>query len=158
MSLYHIIIIFYFLMVEKMDRIYHGCMTKNTDGTNRLIGPGEKCLVPTAWPFCQYIEDMPNIGVKTRSQYTVSNWSFDTYFWNKSNEDIERWMTAPDSEVYLMKWAKRFYVVWCYFFCSIALWTMEIKYQTVQMKKNGLKENTMSKNFLFKQYISLNNC
>ena len=35
---------------------------------------------------------------------------------------------------------------------------MEIKYQTVQMKKNGLKENTMSKNFLFKQYISLNNC
>ena len=25
-----------------MEQIYHGCMTKNADGTNKLIGPGEK--------------------------------------------------------------------------------------------------------------------
>ena len=27
-----------------MDQIYHGCMTKNVDGMNKLIGPGKKCL------------------------------------------------------------------------------------------------------------------
>ena len=30
-----------------MDQIYHGCMSKNVDGMNKLIGPGEKCLVST---------------------------------------------------------------------------------------------------------------
>ena len=30
-----------------MDLIYHGCMTKNADGTNKLIGPGEKRLIAT---------------------------------------------------------------------------------------------------------------
>ena len=52
-----------------MDRIYHGCMTKNADGTNRLLSAGEKCLVPTARPFCKYIDDMETSGVKTHSQY-----------------------------------------------------------------------------------------
>ena len=71
-------------MLDKMDRIYHGCMTKNADRTNRLIGPGEKCLVPTARPFWKYIEDIPAVGVKTRKQYknqpTASNRTFGTYF------------------------------------------------------------------------------
>ena len=38
-------------MLVIMDRIYHGCMTKNAGGTNRVIGPGEKCFVPTAQAF-----------------------------------------------------------------------------------------------------------
>ena len=88
----------------KMDRIYHGCMTQNADRTNRLIGPGETCLVPTARPFWKYVEDIETSGVKTRTQYkrqpTVSNKAFDTYFGNKN---IERWKTAPDSEVYILK-------------------------------------------------------
>ena len=91
----------------KMDRIYHGCMTQNADRTNRLIGPGETCLVPTARPFWKYVEDIETSGVKTRTQYkrqpTVSNKAFDTYFRNKNKEDIERWKTAPDSEVYILK-------------------------------------------------------
>ena len=29
-----------------MERIYHGCMCKNTDATNSIIAAGEKCLVP----------------------------------------------------------------------------------------------------------------
>ena len=91
----------------KMDRIYLGCMTQNADGTNRLIGSGEKCLVPTARPFWKYVEDIETSGVKTRTQYkrqpTVSNKAFDTYFRNKNKEDIERWKTAPDSEVYILK-------------------------------------------------------
>ena len=91
----------------KMDRIYHGCMTQNADRTNRLIGPGEKCLVPTVRPFWKYVEDIETSGVKTRTQYkrqpTVSNKAFDTYFRNKNKEDIERWKTASDSEVYILK-------------------------------------------------------
>ena len=65
-----------------MDRIYHDCMTKNAEGTNRLIAPGEKCLVPTARPFWKYIEDILNNGIKTRRQYknqpTVCNGTFGT--------------------------------------------------------------------------------
>lgn len=87
-----------------MDRIYNGCMRKNADGSNRLILRGEKCLVPTFQPFWKYIEDIETSGVKTRTQYkrqpTVSNKAFDTYFRNKN---IERWKTAPDSEVYILK-------------------------------------------------------
>ena len=30
-----------------MDQIYYGCMSKNVDGMNKLIGPGEKCLIST---------------------------------------------------------------------------------------------------------------
>lgn len=87
-------------MLAEMDRIRHGCMTKSADGTNRLIGPGEKCLVPTAKPFWKYIENIETSGVKTHTQYkkqpTVSNRAFDTYFRDKTKEDIERWETASD--------------------------------------------------------------
>ena len=27
-----------------MSLVYNGCFTKNADGANKLIGPGEKCL------------------------------------------------------------------------------------------------------------------
>ena len=73
----------------------------------RLIGPGEKCLVPTVRPFWKYFENIETSGVKMRTQYkkqpTVSNRAFNIYFQNKNKEDIERWKTAPDSEVYVLK-------------------------------------------------------
>ena len=82
-------------------------MTKNIDETIRLIGPGEKCLVPTVRPFWKYFENIETSGVKMRTQYkkqpTVSNRAFNIYFRNKNKEDIERWKTAPDSEVYVLK-------------------------------------------------------
>ena len=43
-----------------MDCIYHGCFRKAEDGTNWIIGPGEKCLVPVSKPFWKYIEDIPS--------------------------------------------------------------------------------------------------
>ena len=43
-----------------MDRIYHGCMRENADGTTRLIGPREKCLVPTVRPYWKYPKDLPD--------------------------------------------------------------------------------------------------
>ena len=38
-----------------------------------------------------------------KKQPTVSNRAFNIYFRNKNKEDIERWKTAPDSEVYVLK-------------------------------------------------------
>ena len=50
-----------------MGLIYYGCMTKNADGTNKLIGPGEKYVTPTAQCFWKDPQDVRS-GVKTRSQ------------------------------------------------------------------------------------------
>ena len=50
-----------------MAQIYHGCMPKNADGTNEILGPGEKCLVPTDKCFLKDTQDIKNCGVKTRS-------------------------------------------------------------------------------------------
>ena len=33
--------------MEKSDCIYHGCFTKNRDGTNRIIEKNKACLIPT---------------------------------------------------------------------------------------------------------------
>ena len=51
-----------------MAKIYHGCITKNADGTNKLIGPGEKSLISTDKCFWKEPEDIKSSGVKTRSQ------------------------------------------------------------------------------------------
>ena len=79
-----------------MDRIYHGCMTKNADGTNRIIVPGEQCLVPTANCFSKYPENVVKHGVKIRSQakklHTVNLIAFDRYFQEKSTP---RWIATP---------------------------------------------------------------
>ena len=48
-----------------MAQIYHGCMPKNADGTNEILGPGEKCLVPTDKCFLKDTQDIKNCGVKT---------------------------------------------------------------------------------------------
>ena len=41
-----------------MALIYHDCFTKNAHGTNKLIGPGEKCLIPTAQCFWKDPKDV----------------------------------------------------------------------------------------------------
>ena len=69
-----------------MGLIYHGCMTKNADGTNKLIGPGEKCVTPTGQCFWKDPQDVRS-GVKTCSQSikqpTMSTEDYDYYFQNK---------------------------------------------------------------------------
>ena len=50
-----------------MEKIYHGCMAKNADGTNKIIGPGEKCLIPTDKCFWKDPRDIKKSKVKTRS-------------------------------------------------------------------------------------------
>ena len=59
--------LFNLLKMEKSERIYRGCFTKNRDGTNRLIKKGKACITLTSKPFWKNPEDVFS-GVKTRSQ------------------------------------------------------------------------------------------
>ena len=56
--------------IQKTERIFHGCFTKNRDGTNRLIEKGKACITPTNNPFWKYPEDVHS-GVRTRSQEKI---------------------------------------------------------------------------------------
>ena len=53
--------------IRESDKIYHGCFNKNSDGTNKLIKKGEKCLKLTHFPFWKCPWDVPN-GSVTRAQ------------------------------------------------------------------------------------------
>ena len=53
--------------MDKKNKAFHGCFTKNKDGTNRIIGRAEKCLTQTNCPFWKYPEDI-NVSVRTPSQ------------------------------------------------------------------------------------------
>ena len=73
-----------------MNGIYHGCFTKNVDGTNKILLAGERCLCPTAKPLWKFPEDIENVGVKTRSQtkreqQCVTKKAYDEYFENKEH-------------------------------------------------------------------------
>ena len=97
-----------------MNYIYHGCFTKNANGTNKIILAGERCLCPTSKPFWKFPEAIDNVGVKTRSQtkreqQRVTKKAYNEYFENKKR--IHQWITAPDLEVYVMKSTDRFHVV-----------------------------------------------
>ena len=81
-----------------MMLVYHDCFTKNVDGTNKIIGPGEKCLIPTAQCFWKDPEDVRS-GVKTRNQLknqpTVSMEDYQYYFQKKQR--IQRWISNTEN-------------------------------------------------------------
>ena len=89
---------------------YHGCFTKNAAGTNKLIGPGEKCLTHTAQCFWKDPEDVRS-GVKTRSQLanqlTVSTEDYQYYF--KKKQRMDQWIL--DTEQYTTKASDQFFNV-----------------------------------------------
>ena len=62
-------------------------MTKNVDGTNKVIGPGEKCFFQTDKCFCKDPQGIKNYGVKTGSrtkkEHTVSIQTYGNYFEQK---------------------------------------------------------------------------
>ena len=53
--------------IQKSEKIYHGCFTKNRDGTNKLIEKGKACIIATNNLFWKYPEDV-NSSVRTRLQ------------------------------------------------------------------------------------------
>ena len=66
-----------------MSAIYHGCVLKNADGTNKIITNTENCITPTDQCLWKHPNDVPN-GVKTRSNTkdkpTVGYKELDEYF------------------------------------------------------------------------------
>ena len=96
------------------DRVFHGCMRKNSDGTNRIIEKNFTCLYPTNMPFWKRARDV-DFGVRTRSQEArqdfVKRLDFNRYCRSRGREDIKRWLSADESEVYDMKGNDRFFVV-----------------------------------------------
>ena len=101
--------------MQKSDCIYHGCFTKNRDGSNRLIEKTKGCLFPTNNPFWKYPQDIPN-GVRTQSQEKknqnlVEKGEYNRYFRQKNQCNIRRWLEADESEVRLLKQSDKFYVV-----------------------------------------------
>ena len=53
--------------MEKNGTVYHGGLTKNWDGANRIIEKNKACLFPTSTPFWKDLEVIPS-GARTRSQ------------------------------------------------------------------------------------------
>ena len=74
--------------MNKIEKIFHSCFTKNKDGTNCLIKKGERCLVPTSNPFWKYLEDIESCGVRTRSQEKNQKKSQDVHTINTLNKKI----------------------------------------------------------------------
>ena len=93
-----------------MALIYHGCLSKNADDTNKLIAPGQKCLTPTAPWFWKDSKDVRCV-VKTRSlsrnQPAVSTENFEYYL--KKKQRIEKWISAI--EKYTTKASDKFFTV-----------------------------------------------
>ena len=84
-----------------MEKVYRSCMTKNADGTNKIIGPGEQCLIPTNNPFWKQPQDIKNCGVKTRSctkkEAMVSIQSYRNYVEQK--ERAGQWVVGTEPRI-----------------------------------------------------------
>ena len=71
------------LLNERMDRIYHGCWLKYSNGTNKIIDRGEKCLTPTNKYLWKDTSDIINT-IRARFQLKnepTAHWkTIDSYF------------------------------------------------------------------------------
>ena len=94
-----------------MAQINHACMTKNSNGTKKIIGHGEKCLAPTGKCFWKDAEHIKSCDLKTRGhtkkEPTVSNQAYRNYFEHK--ERIGQWILCTKSQT--MKKEDHFYVL-----------------------------------------------
>ena len=81
-----------------MEKMYHGFMTKNADGTNKIIGLGEQCQIPTKNPFWKRPHDIKTCRVKTRSctrkDPIISLKEYNNYFQEKQR--ISQWILRTE--------------------------------------------------------------
>ena len=93
------------------DRVFQGCMRKNSDGTNRIIEKNFICLYPTNMPFWKRARDvyfLVRTCFQEARQDFVKRLGFNRYCRRRGREDIKRWLSADESEVYVMKENDRF--------------------------------------------------
>ena len=85
------------------DKVFHGSMNKNNDGTNRIIEKNFTCLYPTNVPFWKRARHV-GFCVRTHSQEArqdaVKLQGFNRYCRYRDREDIKRWLYADESELY----------------------------------------------------------
>ena len=79
--------------IQESEKIYHSCLHKSKDGSNKLFQKGDQCSLPTNSPFWKYAWDIIS-GIRMRSQEKEQ---LNDYFQNLWN--IRRWLNASDSEV-----------------------------------------------------------
>ena len=81
------------------DKVFHGCMSKNSDGTNRIIEKNFTCLYHTNVPFWKRVRDV-DFRVRTRSQEARQNavklQVFNRYCRRRGRNDIKSWLYADD--------------------------------------------------------------
>ena len=89
-------------------------MNKNNDGKNHIIEKNHTYLYPTDMPFWKRARDV-DFWVRTHSQETRQNavklQDFNRYCRHRGREDIKRWLSADESELYYLKKNDRFFVV-----------------------------------------------
>ena len=136
---------------HSMYLIYHGCMTKNTDGSNRLIGPGKKCLVQTDECFWKDPRDIRSCMVKTRSctrtEPTVSMKDYHTvslYTSETMDQSMDAWYRTTEQLIVLL--------LFLVFIILFIINNGNILTDRTN-ERNILKENTMIYNFLLMKYI-----
>ena len=86
--------IFHYFKMNKIlesEKIYHTCLYKNKDGSNKLFQKGDLCCSPTNSPFWKYVWDIKS-GVRTRSQekkqekFTIEKFNYDFQnLWSKKD-------------------------------------------------------------------------
>ena len=64
-----------------MSAIYHGCMLKNADGTNKIITNTENCITPTD----QCLWKHPTVGYKEVDEYVASKYFI--HWWKMGKHD-----------------------------------------------------------------------
>ena len=82
-----------------MERLYHGCMLKNADGTNRIIAADEKCLVPTCkcfWKGSCNVKHGVKTGSRAKNEPTIDCKAFDNY--RAKKEFTDRWVLGKEQK------------------------------------------------------------
>ena len=98
--------------IQESEKIYHSCLNKSKDGSNRLFEKGDRCCTLTNSPFGKRPWDVTS-GVRTRSQEKEQK-KIDTEELNRCFQNlwnIQRWLEASDSEVEILNQPYEFYVV-----------------------------------------------
>ena len=98
--------------IRESDKIYHECFNKNKDRTNKLIKKEKNVILQHILLFGN-LRGMFQMELelvrKKKKQKKITTKKFIKYFQNIEN--IQRWLTADDSEIEILNEDDRFYII-----------------------------------------------
>ena len=71
--------------IQESEKIYHSCLHKNKDGSNKLFQKGDQCCLPTHSPFWKLrgtLQVALERALKKKKQERVTIEEFNYYFQN----------------------------------------------------------------------------